>query len=433
MVVPEAMESAFQERFAEYSRTLDCIHCGLCISSCPTYEVTGRESDSPRGRIYLMRGYAERDEGLSEAARLHLDQCIVCRACETVCPSGIHMGDMMETLRHELGEKAPRRTVRGRLGRLLLERLLPHRSRVRVLSDFLWLYQVSGLRWLAGKALPLVSPKLGELHARQPSLARPSERRLDVAGELSVETLPARGPARMRVGLFLGCIASDWFAATHRATLRVLRRNGCDVVVPRAQTCCGALHRHAGLTPQSVDLFARNVDAFDAAGVDLVVVNAAGCGAALKEPPHGRDVRFSMPVRDICEFLDEIGIVAPTGSIDARVAYDPPCHLQHAQQVGPEVVDRLLAKIPGLAQVPLADRDRCCGSGGIYSLVHPEVAEPLAELKRDAIIRSGAEILVTGNPGCLMQIRSALAGEGVRVMHPIELLDEAYEEGEPVD
>ena len=236
----------------------------------------------------------------------------------------------------------------------------------------------------------------------------------------------------MRVGLFLGCIAAEWFAPTHRATIRVLRRNGCDVVVPHAQTCCGALHRHSGLLADGAALLERNATAFRESGVDVVVVTAAGCGAALKDPPPPSDKAASrseglgVPVRDICEFLDEVGIEAPKGRIEKTVVYDQPCHLLHGQKVGGDVVDNLLRTIPGLRLLPLAGSDRCCGSGGAYNLLEPEIAAALGEEKAASIKTTGADIVVTGNPGCAMQIRSALRETGIEVLHPIELLDRAY-------
>ena len=244
----------------------------------------------------------------------------------------------------------------------------------------------------------------------------------------------------MRVGLFLGCIASEWFAPTHRATIRVLQRNGCDVVVPQAQTCCGALHRHTGLLDEGAKLFEENAAVFHESGVDVVIVNAAGCGAALKEapptsgtvpsgtvPPRGESP--GVPVRDICEFLDEVGINEPAGRIEKTAVYDQPCHLLHGQKVAGSVVENLLRTIPGLRLVPLENSDRCCGSGGAYNLLEPEIAGALGKEKAAAITATNADIVVTGNPGCAMQIRSALGKNGIEVLHPVELLDRAYSLG----
>ena len=442
----EREASSFNDRLNDYTRTLDCVHCGLCIPHCPTYEETLRESDSPRGRIYLLRHYAESGLELTDAVEKHLDQCIVCRACETACPSGVRMGALME------GFRAERYATRGRgagawVGRQLLRHVIAHPGRVALATDVLYIAQKLGLSKLArwtSKTL-LRSSRLDAAHALEPRVPPPSERRLPRAGEV----FRARGATRVRVGLFLGCIAAEWFAATHRATIRVLQRNGCDVVIVRNQTCCGALHRHFGMAEDATRLYDANASAFAKSDVDAVVVNAAGCGAALKEPPHdacdsdSRPQENGAPVtshrqsladgtRDICEFLDEIGIEAPHGSIDSTVVYDEPCHLHHAQGVRAGVVHDLLKAIPGLKLQPLAGSDDCCGSGGVYNLVHTEMAAAIGSRKAEAIRASGATVVATGNPGCAMQIRSALAaiGYSAAVRHPIELLDESYERQE---
>lgn len=429
MSIPHETELQFRDRFTEYTRTLDCVHCGLCIPHCPTYDLTLRESDSPRGRIYLMRQYAEGQLDLGSEVSRHLDQCIVCRACESVCPSGIHMGEMMESFRQEQRKqsKSP-----GRIGRFLMRHIVPRRDRIATLSDLLYLYQRWGLKrcvgWIA-RTIPGLG-RLGYLLDLEPMIPPPHERRIET-DRTRPEGYPAEGTARMRVGLFLGCIASEWFAPTHRATIRVLQRNGCDVVIPHAQTCCGALHRHTGLLDEGAKLFEENAAVFRESGVDVVVTNAAGCGAALKEspPPSGtvpRDESPGVPVRDICEFLDEVGINEPTGRIEKTVVYDQPCHLLHGQKVGGSVVENLLRTIPGLRLVPLENSDRCCGSGGAYNLLEPEIAGALGKEKAASITATNADIVVTGNPGCAMQIRSALGTNRIEVLHPVELLDRAY-------
>ncbi len=427
MTVTRELEASFLDRFAEYGRTLDCVHCGLCVASCPTFEITGRETDSPRGRIYAMRSWAEGREPLTTAVLSHLDRCIVCRACETHCPAGVRMGELVEAFRDELEHDGARSVARAWwrlpwrrwLGRFLMQNVLPHRGRIAALSDLIWAYQASRVARLVDLVLPRLSKRLADVHAMQPPIPRPALRRI------ATGVLPAIDKPRLRVGLFLGCIASDWFAATHRATIRVLRRNGCEVVIPPEQTCCGALHRHTGMLGEARELERRNSDAFRAAGVDLIVVNAAGCGAALKEPlvVGGGEV----PVRDVCELLEEIGIVPPLHPLVCRVAYDQPCHLQHAQRIGAGVVERLIGTIPGVELVALAHSDRCCGSGGVYNLLHPELATPLRDDKIAAIRSAAPDIVVTGNPGCILQIRSGLgADDRVEVMHPIDLLDRSY-------
>jgi len=428
---PQEGFRSFSERFAEYSRTLDCVHCGLCIQSCPTYDLTGREADSPRGRIYLMRGYAEGRGALTDAVRSHLDRCIVCRACESVCPSGIRMGEMMEGFRAELEKQRTRRPWRYRLARFLLREVLPHRRRIAWMSDLLWFYQWTRMRTLVARVVARISPRLARLHSMQPEVPHPRVRRLEASDRLPGGVHAAAGARRARVGLFLGCVASEWFAPTLRATIRVLQANGCEVVVPSRQTCCGALHRHGGFVDDAGALFATNARAFTEACVDVIVVAAAGCGAALEEPAPPARAGLGAPVRDICEFLDEIGIVSPPTPVPLRVAYDQPCHLQHGQKIGADVVVRLLSRVPALELVPLADSDRCCGSGGVYNLLQPAMADRLRDEKVASVIASGANTVVTGNPGCAMQIACGLRAVGgdaarIAVLHPVELLDRGY-------
>ncbi len=441
MTIPAPLEAGFKAKFAEYTGTLDCVHCGLCIQNCPTYGVTGRESDSPRGRIYLMRGYAESNLEISPEARRHLDECIVCRGCETVCPSGIRMGDMMESFRHEMRRARNPRffarlldRVKDAAARAVLMGILPHRTRIAALTDLLYFYDRSGLRrllrWAAriGARGPArrISVRLVALDDLLPPILPPSRRRLDAEAAASGGLFRAVGKARVRAALFLGCIASEWYADVHRATIRVLTENGCDVVVPNAQTCCGALHRHGGHLEDAAELYARNREAFEEVKADVLIVNAAGCGASLREPPHSMPEGLGLPVRDVCEFLDEIGIRAPAGEVRRKVAHHQACHLVHAQRVKASAVENLLTQIPGVALVPLPDADRCCGAGGIYNLLHPEIAGPLQAEKVAAILGTGAEIVATGNPGCWMQIRAGLSGRGIEVLHPVELLERAY-------
>lgn len=414
---------ALARQFAEYEATLDCIHCGLCIPDCPTHNVTGREADSPRGRIHLMRGWAEGRMDLSPAAHAHLDACIVCRACESVCPSGIRMGDMMETFRAERNASHPSGIAASRVGRYLLRHVLPDRAALGRLARLLGVYERSGLSYVASRLLPMFAPGLAHAHRLRPRADRHAPRPVPTDRQRP-DGFPAIGKRRARVALFVGCVASEWFAAVNHATIRVLQHNGCDVVIPDAQTCCGALHRHAGLLEEASALLSRNAEAFAAteagAGVDAVIVNAAGCGASLKESAGAAHV----PYRDITEFLHELGLTPPTHRVARRVAYDAPCHLLHAQRV--DVAEELLAQIPDLELVPLAGRERCCGAGGIFNLLRPDMSEPILDEKVSAILESGAEVLATGNPGCALQIRHGLEGRGIDVCHPVELLDRGY-------
>ena len=415
--------SAAAERFHEYTRTLDCVHCGLCLPHCPTYGVTGREADSPRGRIYLMRGWAEGRLELSDDARTRLDACIVCRGCESVCPSGIRMGEMMECFREAANAVRPTDVAARPLARWLMRALLPRRDRIARLSDALEMYERSGLARAVGAMLRPMAPALARLHDRRPVVPPRRVRRIET-DRVRPGGFPAQGPRRARVALFLGCVASEWCAPVHRATIRVLTRNGCDVVVPHAQTCCGALHRHAGLLAEAKPLLERNARVFAAENVDAVIVNAAGCGASLKEP---LDTQLPRPsYRDVCEFLHALGLTAPDRAVPRKVAYDQPCHLVHAQRIGRDVVEGLLVSVPELRLVALPGSERCCGAGGVYNMLHPEMAEPVLAEKVTAIRASGAEVVATGNPGCALQLAHGLRGSGIEVLHPIELLNAAY-------
>ncbi|MCA9751584.1 MAG: (Fe-S)-binding protein [Gemmatimonadetes bacterium] len=410
--------SRTKQRLSEYARTLDCVHCGLCLPHCPTYGVTSREADSPRGRIYLMRGWAEGRLDFDTGADSHLDSCLVCRACESVCPSGIRMDEMMESFRAER-PGGPRVSP---LGRFLLREIIPNRRRVAAATKALELYERSGLPGVTQRVLDRVAPPLARAHAMRPRI----EPRTDAIEPGS--TWKPTGVPRAKVGLFLGCVAAEWLAPVHRATVKVLLGNGCEVVVPESQTCCGALHRHAGLLDDARTLLDRNARAFPA-DLDAVIVNAAGCGASLTTPFHDSDspganaaAPRATPYRDVAAFLHELGWTAKTRPLRRRVAYDQPCHLVHGQRVPAHVVTDLLQQIPGLELVPLAGSERCCGAGGVYNLLQPTMADAVLAEKVDAIVRSGANTVVTGNPGCLLQLRHGLRDHAIEVRHPIEVL-----------
>ena len=433
MSVSREMESGFVARLPRYGRTLDCVHCGLCLPQCPTYRASGREADSPRGRIYLLRRFAEDPLELSRAAQEHLDLCIVCRNCESVCPAGIRMGDMMESFR-DAGRRRERGFHPGRfLARLLLERVIPSRPILSALTDLVAWGQWCRLDRLV-RAAGRILPPLRDLDLLVPPMPPRRVRRIDAEAAAAGGLFRTQGRPRARVGLFLGCIASQWYAPVHRATIRVLLKNGCDVVVPAAQTCCGALHRHAGHLDSAARLFEKNSRVFQTAGIDVLAVNSAGCGAALKEAPEGLPGGLGVPVRDICELLQEIGITRPQRPLHLRVAYHQACHLAHAQRIGPGAVEDLLRRIPGLQLLPLVDGDQCCGAGGVFNLMHRAMSQKVLEAKTAAILASGADAVATGNPGCWLQIRAGLRRRGgaavkMEVVHPVELLDRAYGNG----
>lgn len=421
-------------RSAEYrSRLQQCIHCGLCLEACPTYVTLRTETDSPRGRIVLMRAAAEGqvdDAGLDGAVRQHIDLCLGCRACETACPSGVQYGALLHEVRVTLA--GGRRLGRGeRLARRLgLHQLLPHPERLRVLARFLRFYEVSGLQHLVRGAIGqrLLPAALQAAEAILPPIAAPGRRWRDPA--------PAWGPRRGRVAFFLGCIQDSLLSPANAATVRVLQRNGYEVVFPRGQTCCGAAHLHTGDEAGAAELARRNIDAFDGDEFEAIINNAGGCGATLKEEyPHllagdpryaARARRFAGRVEDISEFLAG-RLAAPQHPVPARAVYADSCHLRHVQKVVTQPRD-LLRAVPGLTLVELKHPDRCCGSAGIYNIVHPDVAGPILDEKMVDIAATGADLIITSNTGCHLQLLAGVrrAGLNARVLHMAEVLDLAY-------
>jgi len=404
-----------------------CVHCGLCLMQCPTYRVTHLETESPRGRIHLVRAAAEGRIAPTERFAEHLYLCLMCRACETACPSGVQFGRIAEAAREVLGPPGSRfsRAVAG----LAFTRLFPHLGRLRLLVTMLRAYQRSGLRRLA-RYLP---KRLREMEALLP----PVPDRYFVP---EAEVLPALGPRRARVALLSGCVMPLLFGEINEATVRVLRRNGCDVLIPKDQGCCAALNVHNGEMVAAKAMARRNIDVFLSAGVDAVVVNAAGCGATMKEYSHllagdplyaEKAARFSALVRDASEFLSGLGLVPGLGRLEMTVTYQDPCHLAHGQKVRAQP-RQLLAAIPGLTLVEMDASDRCCGSAGIYNITHPEMSQTLLAEKMVSIARTKAPAVVAPNPGCMLQLRSGVqrGGNGVTVYHLMDLLDRAYQLGE---
>ncbi|HEY3218201.1 MAG TPA: heterodisulfide reductase-related iron-sulfur binding cluster [Candidatus Limnocylindria bacterium] len=403
-----------------------CVHCGFCLPTCPTYAVLGVEMDSPRGRIKLMQTVWDgRVDVASDGFGLHIDQCLDCRACETACPSGVEYGKVVEAARAQL-ETARRRGTLARIVRAIAFRfVLP---RPAVLALFARVSVIA--RRLGGtRVLRLVGARrLADLLALVPTHA---------SSAALPASFPAVGDRRARVALFSGCVMRAAFAETNAATARVLARNGIEVLVPAEQTCCGALQAHAGARETSRDLARRNIASLEQLDVDAFIVNAAGCGAhlkgygwLLKDDPAWREraERFSARIRDASEALVSFGLVARPGTLRARAAYDDPCHLLHGQGIKEPPRD-LLRAIPGLELVPLEEADMCCGSAGTYNVTQPELSRALLERKVGHVLASGANMLVTANPGCQMQLESGMraAGAHVTVLHLMDLLDRAYD------
>jgi glycolate oxidase iron-sulfur subunit len=389
------------------------------LPQCPTYRVLGQEMDSPRGRVYLMRAATEGRIGLTENFVLHMDRCLGCRACETACPAGVPFGRLIEETRGQIERKVPRPLGRRLLGRLLLGGF-PERQRLARILALTRLYQRSGLqRVIRGSGLLRSFPRLGAMERLLPTLpARPADR-------LPVDTLPASGAHRGTVALLEGCVQAVLFPEVNRATVTLLARAGYRVVVPEGQACCGALHLHWGDRAAGRALAQRNVAAF--AHADWIVTNAAGCGAALRDYGHllGEDpwaLALAGRVRDVTELLAE-HLPGPRRPLDLTVTYHEPCHLAHGQRVR-EAPRTILRAIPGLRLVELSESDLCCGSAGVYNLMEPEIAGQLLARKLDRVVATGAEVVATGNPGCLLQLRRGFADRGlaVRAYHPVELL-----------
>jgi glycolate oxidase iron-sulfur subunit len=400
-----------------------CVRCGLCLQHCPTFVATGLETESPRGRLYLIKAMSE---GLVEPtanAIGHMDMCLQCRNCEAVCPSGVPYGRIMEGARAEIlaSSRAP---LSWRLRALFLREVIAHPGRLSLMASALRLYRASGLRALT-EAIPLV---------RDRAIFAPS-----ISGKPFIKRgviLKPKGEATTRVALLTGCIMPLAYGRVHRATARVLARNGCEVIAPAAQVCCGALHAHNGDLPTAKRLARRNIDAFLAEEVDAVIVNSAGCGAAMKEygellagdPAYGAKAHaLATKVRDVSEFLASLPFEPPSAALDLTVTYQDSCHLAHAQRIS-AAPRQIISSIPGVRLVEMPHADRCCGSAGVYGLTQGEMSLRLLEEKMRDIVESGADVIATSNPGCMAQLEAGLRRRRMhgRVVHPVELLDQAY-------
>jgi glycolate dehydrogenase iron-sulfur subunit len=419
----------------------DCVHCGFCLPVCPTYQLWAEEMDSPRGRIHLVNQILD-GASLSATAADHFDRCLGCMACMTACPSGVQYDQLIEAARVWTEEArsadgraappaaGPARTLRDRVAQTAIFSLFPYPKRLRALTAPLRLVQRTGLdRRVARSRLPgRVSPVLGAaLRLAPPGVpaaeARPLPRRV-----------PALGTRRAVVGMLTGCVQSVFFPRVNAATARVLAAEGCDVVIPREQGCCGALSLHSGREEEAADFARRTIATFEQAGVDAVVVNSAGCGSAMKEYERllrgadggwaERAAEMSGKVQDLAEFLAGIGPAAARHPLPVTAAYHDACHLAHAQRITSEPRE-LLRAIPELNLVEVSDAGTCCGSAGVYNLLQPDAATELGARKAESVAATGAPLLISANPGCSLQIASALAarGQDIAVAHTAEVLD----------
>jgi glycolate oxidase iron-sulfur subunit len=416
----------FDEHHPPSTEIIDkCVHCGFCLATCPTYVLWHEEMDSPRGRILLMKVAKEGQVQMTPQWVQHFDTCLGCMACMTACPSGVDYGKLIEATRAQIERHHPR-SMFEKLHRRMLFALFPRPDRLRLLRWPMLAYQKSGLQTLARKSgiLKLVPKKLRAMETLMPALG---------SAEPIPEITPAVGAKRLRVGLLLGCVQREFLPQINSATVRVLSAEGCEVVAPKAQPCCGALMIHAGEEPDALALAKQTIDVFEKAGVDVVVTNAAGCGSNVKE--YGYLLRddssyaerakvFSAKCKDITEILAALPARVTRKPMPLRVAFHDSCHLQHAQGVRVEP-RQLLAAIPELELTEIPESAVCCGSAGIYNLVQPEAANALGERKAQLIMPLDADVVATGNPGCLLQLQSSLErlGKKTRVVHTVQLLD----------
>jgi len=432
---PNPPPSAFDAHHPPATAILDkCVHCGFCLPVCPTYVLWGQEMDSPRGRIYLVKLAAEGSAQMTPKWVSHFDTCLGCMACMTACPSGVDYGKLIEATRAQIERNFPRTASEKRHRHFLFETFTRpdrlHRLRAPLLA-----YQKSGLQALARSLglLKLLPKEWQTMEALLPRLA---------PQQVVPEVTPAVGTKRRRVGLLLGCVQREFFSQVNAATARVLAAEGCEVVAPQAQTCCGALLVHAGEEASAIDLARKTIDVFEQTNVETIVTNAAGCGSNVKEYAHllrddpeysERARNFSAKCKDISEILAELESRSPRHPLRVRVAFHDSCHLQHAQGVRSQP-RALLASIPGLELAEIPEAAICCGSAGIYNLVQPDAAKSLGDRKANLIAQLKADVVATGNPGCVLQLQSSLAHQHHKtpVVHTIQILDASLH-GRPPD
>jgi glycolate oxidase iron-sulfur subunit len=412
-----------------------CVHCGLCLNACPTYRELGLEMDSPRGRVYQMVQVAN-GAAITPSYLEHIGLCLACRGCESACPSGVPYGRMVEDARAQIEAQAKRGRIATACRRFAFEKLLQSRGWMTTAGTLMYLYEASGLKALVrGIGLLKLAGRLGDLGQLAPSAEPPF-----FFSQIG-RTFAPEGTKRYRVAFLSGCIANVAFARLNEATVRVLQRNGCEVVLPDGQGCCGALHVHSGLKDEARKLARKNIDAINVDAVmggafDAIITNAAGCGSTLKEygelleddREYAHKARvFAAKMKDITEFLAEIELNPRMGRVEAAVTYQDSCHLAHGQKIR-SAPRKLLAAVPGLEFREMPGADICCGSAGIYNVVQNEMSMQILASKMASVNATGAQIIATANPGCLLQLEAGvrLHGSKQRVMHVVEVLDQAY-------
>jgi glycolate oxidase iron-sulfur subunit len=427
--IQPAKPSSFDQHHPPSNELLsDCVHCGFCLPACPTYVLWGEEMDSPRGRIYMMAKASQGEAPLDQNFRLHMDQCLGCMACMTACPSGVQYDKLIEDSRAQVERNIPRTTADS-LFRKLLFATFPYPRRLRLMAGPLFLYQRSGLQSVvrASGLLKLLPERFAAMEAVLPTV--PSH-----FTWTKPERVSSVAPTRGRVGMLTGCVQQAFFSHVNAATARVLCAEGFEVIIPAGQPCCGALMVHSGLEDRAAAMARKLIALFEAANVDTIVINAAGCGSTMKEYGHllrddpqwaARAQAFSAKCKDITEILCSVPSVAVRHPLPVRVAYHDACHLRHAQGIYQQP-RRLLSGIPQLEVAEIAEASLCCGSAGVYNLLQPGPALQLGDRKVSHLLDVHSQAVVSGNPGCLLQLMSGLRRRGERTLpafHMVELLD----------
>lgn len=407
----------------------DCVHCGFCLSACPTYIETGNELDSPRGRIYLMGAVLDNKIPLGDSVVEHLDKCLGCLACETACPSGVEYRFLIEASRSQI-ERNYKRSAGDKLFRGLLFSILPYPEKLGRMLPFIYLYNKSGIRKLFNSfgVLKKISSSLNRMEQMIPDVNTMSVKKFP-------EVISPENEKKYSVALLTGCVQNVFFSETNISTINVLKKLGCEVVIPGEQPCCGALSVHSGRLSEGRDFARKIIDKFSSLDVDSFIINSAGCGSAIKEyayllsedPYYSQKAkRLAEKTKDIMEFIDEIGIDRNLNDLKMKITYQDACHISHGQNIR-SAPRNILSKIPGLELIEMKNSDTCCGSAGIYNILQPDLAEDILAKKIESIENTSAECIVAGNPGCLLQIQKGLRerNRNLRIAHPIEILDKA--------
>ncbi|WP_453994342.1 heterodisulfide reductase-related iron-sulfur binding cluster [Bacillus nitroreducens] len=426
-----SLSNYFANDHPDENKWADCVHCGMCLESCPTYEQTGQEQHSPRGRVYLIKSVAEGKLTLNEQFMDPVFQCLDCRACTTACPASVDVGGLIEEARGQIRQAMPLTGAKKAVSKLFLEGLFPHQNRLNSLGSLLKFYQKSGIQKAVRKTgLINIMPKhLVEMESIMPEINTPVRKKYK-----NENVIKAKGETKNEVAFLTGCVMDVMFSDINESTINVLTRNGNDVVIPKNQTCCGALHVHAGDRETGRKLAKQNIEAFKDS--ETIVVNAAGCGCMLKEYAElfkdepewkAKAEEFSEKVEDISKYLHDTGYEKPKAELNTRITYHDACHLAHGQGIRQEPRD-LLLNIPGVEMVHMPNADRCCGSAGIYNITNPEMAGAVLESKMENV-PDDVEMISMGNPGCMLQMAIGVQkhGRNQKIVHTVQLLDWAYQ------